>query len=175
MHDKADPFGKLSRLLAVCSAAYKSALMEISEPMMARSSSRGRGRRLPGRRPSASYGAVRCGAVRLVRLSVSGVWASQADAGCAGVGGLPGLRRRHVTRRRTVEGISPDGGADPREESFTWYGTLGLWTESSGEERRGAHGISPGSRSVGDEGRTPRPFGLLVFRSHMIHVACLCV
>ncbi len=83
LHDNADPFGKLSRLLAVCSAAYKSALMEISEPMMTRSSSRGRGRRLPGQRPSAS-----CGAVRLFRLSVlvSGVWTWQADAGCAGAG-----------------------------------------------------------------------------------------
>lgn len=50
LHNNAGRFGKLSRLLAVPSTAYKSALMEIPEPMMARSCPRGRGRQLSGDR-----------------------------------------------------------------------------------------------------------------------------
>jgi hypothetical protein len=44
LHDNARRFGKLFHLFSRLSTAYKSALMEIPEPMMTRSIPRGRGR-----------------------------------------------------------------------------------------------------------------------------------
>ncbi len=105
LHDNADPFGKLSGLLAVCSAAYKSALMEISEPMMDPILLE---RKRPPAPRTTPVSQLRCG--RLVRWSVSGVRVSQAG-------------RRGMCWRGSVGGL-PEPSAETRHESADCRGDI---------------------------------------------------